>query len=75
MTERVRQPDVRDAVTAAIGDEAGAERYRRRLREVRSGTAHASERARPLEFDESGFPLPQRSPGFVERVARLVNPL
>jgi hypothetical protein len=29
----------------------------------------------PLEYDESGFPLEQRPASFVERVARLRNPL
>ena len=31
------------------------------------------EQARPLEYDESGFPLPQDRPGFAQRVARLLN--
>jgi hypothetical protein len=30
-------------------------------------------RARPLEFDRNGFPVAQRTPGFVTRVARLLN--
>jgi hypothetical protein len=30
-------------------------------------------RARPLEFDRNGFPVAQRNPSFVTRVARLLN--
>jgi hypothetical protein len=29
---------------------------------------------RPLEFDDNGFPIPQRTPSFVTRVARLLRP-
>lgn len=36
--------------------------------------ASANERARPQEFDARGFPVPQRNPRFLERVARLLNP-
>ena len=32
-------------------------------------------RARPLEFDRNGFPVAQRNPTFVTRVARLLNAL
>jgi hypothetical protein len=31
------------------------------------------EASRPLEYDESGFPLPQQRPGFAQRVARILN--
>ena len=31
-------------------------------------------RPRPLEFDANGFPVAQRNPSFVSRVARLLNP-
>ena len=52
---------------------SGAERYRRYRREAASGNSGASNGARPLEFDESGFPVPQRGRSFVERVARLLT--
>jgi hypothetical protein len=52
----------------------GLRRYEQRQREVKSGLGRSSEWAHPLEFDESGFPIPQRRPGFVERVARLLAP-
>lgn len=38
------------------------------------GYGRATERARPREFDSKGFPIPQRSRSFLERVARLLNP-
>jgi hypothetical protein len=52
-----------------------AERYARYQREIRSGNGRANGGPRPREFDESGFPIPQRNPSFVERIARLLNPL
>jgi hypothetical protein len=33
----------------------------------------APNRARPLEFDESGFPIPQGTPGLAQRIGRLIN--
>jgi hypothetical protein len=51
------------------------ERYERYQREVRSGARRLPAGARPREFDENGFPIPQRSPSFLDRVGRLLNPL
>ena len=34
-------------------------------------TSEAVDRPRPLEFDRNGFPVVQRPPDFVTRVARL----
>jgi hypothetical protein len=56
----------------ALRERAGVERYQLYQRAVRSGTRVG---ARPREFDENGFPVPQRSPNFIERVGRLLNPL
>jgi hypothetical protein len=64
---------LRGAVEAILDDQAGAEKYRQAQREATSGNRDA-DGARPLEFDESGFPIPQRRTSFVERVARLLNP-
>jgi hypothetical protein len=50
-----------------------AQRYDQRQREIRSGTS-ANARPRPREFDANGFPLPQESTSFLDRVARLLNP-
>jgi hypothetical protein len=54
---------------------AKAERYKLYQREVRSGRVNGDGGARPREFDESGFPIPQRNLSFVDRIARLLNPL
>jgi hypothetical protein len=62
------------ALLAVAGEASAGERYLRHLREVRSGSARAEERARPREFDAKGFPVPQRSRSFLERVAQLLNP-
>ena len=62
-------------VARARLERAGAERYRRYQSEMRSGRGHPAHRARPQEFDANGFPIPQRNPGFLDRVARLLNPL
>jgi anti-sigma regulatory factor (Ser/Thr protein kinase) len=61
------------AVGAFLAEEAGAASYRRAQRDALRGRVTRSG-ARPLEFDESGFPIPQRASGFVERVARLLKP-
>jgi hypothetical protein len=55
-------------------ERAGAERYQRYQRDVRSGNGRTGDRARPPEYDANGFPIPQRNPSFLERVARLLNP-
>lgn len=74
MTEPARQRELVDALEAALGEQAGAARYRRSQRQVRRGRAETVDRPRPLEFDENGFPVAQRSPSFVTRVARLLSP-
>jgi hypothetical protein len=69
-----QQPRPREASRAMKpASLSGAERYQRYQREATSGNRRASNGARPLEFDESGFPVPQRGPGFFERVARLLT--
>jgi hypothetical protein len=49
------------------------ERYRRRQLQVRRARTETQDRPRPLEFDENGFPIAQRTPRFVTRVARLLS--
>jgi hypothetical protein len=56
---------------AAEDNSARAARYRRAQERARSGRAEEAGWPRPLEFDESGFPIRQRYPGFAVRVARL----
>jgi hypothetical protein len=74
MNGRARQRNLGDAFAAALREQDGAERYRRRQRHVRRGKAEPVERPRPLEFDANGFPVAQRFPSFVTRVARLLSP-
>jgi hypothetical protein len=74
MNEQVRQRELGDALRAVHREWAGAERYRRFQRQATNGRAETADRARPLEFDESGFPIPQRTPSFARRVARLLSP-
>ena len=71
MTEEERRRRLDDAVRTALSEQAALERYRRS--QARRRSADLAGRARPLEFDESGFPIPQRSAGFAARVARLVR--
>jgi hypothetical protein len=63
-----------DTLATALREEAGSARYQRRQRQLRRGGAAAVDHPRPLEFDERGFPIAQRIPSFVARVARLLNP-
>ncbi len=74
MSNEARQRELRVAVERALREQLGAERYRRHQLEMTSGRARSTEGARPIEFDESGFPLPQHNSSFVQRVARLLNP-
>jgi hypothetical protein len=68
MNGRERQRELDDAM-----------RYRpqprqpRQPRQLRRETAGAVEHPRPLEFDGNGFPIAQRIPSFVTRVARLLS--
>ena len=56
----------------ARNERTGAERYLLRQLALRRGRDPAGA-PHPLEYDESGFPLPQRNSSFVKRVARLLN--
>ena len=50
-----------------------AARYELKQRELRSGARRAVDGPRPQEFDTNGFPVPQPSTSFVQRVARLLD--
>ena len=63
----------RTSVERALAENAARQQYEQRLREIRRGPRRSEERPRPLEFDESGFPIPQPAGGFVQRVGRLLN--
>jgi hypothetical protein len=62
MVVRGRQRESGDAVAVAPG------RW-----QLRRESAEAVEHPRPLEFDGNGFPIAQRIPSFVTRVARLLS--
>lgn len=73
MNGHVRQREWDDALAVIVNERAGRERYRRRQLQVRRGRTETQDRPRPLEFDENGFPIAQRTPSFVTRVARLLS--
>jgi hypothetical protein len=75
MSDHAPQRNLDDALDAALAEQVGAARYERYQREVRNGMPNAADRARPQEFDTNGFPIVQRSRSFLDRVARLLNPL
>jgi hypothetical protein len=73
MNGRGRQRELGDAVAAALKQQPGVERYQARPRQLRLETAEPVEHPRPLEFDGNGFPIAQRIPSFVTRLARLLS--
>lgn len=73
MNRDARGRELDDAFSVVRKELAGAETYRRRQAQVRRGRTNTADRPRPLEFDENGFPVAQRTPSFVNRVARLLS--
>jgi hypothetical protein len=73
MTEHARQRELGDPSTAAFGEHA-AERRQTPKTQVSRGSTDVSDRAHPLEFDENGFPVVQRTRSFFARVAELRSP-
>ena len=71
MAEQARQHDLADARGDAQREMTGAERHAPLHELAGNGRVEAVDRPGPLEFDESGFPIAQRTPRFAERVARL----
>jgi hypothetical protein len=63
----------RAALEAALVAQAGFTRYQLAQREARNALRNHN-RAHPLEFDESGFPIKQERLSFAARVARLLSP-
>jgi hypothetical protein len=74
MNGQARQRELGDALAAALEQQPHLESYRRRQQQVQPAKAETVDRPRPLEFDGNGFPVSQRSPTFVTRVARLLSP-
>jgi hypothetical protein len=66
-------PHPRSFLRAVEGLLAEEDQTYARYRRSRRRTKQRPDTARPLEYDESGFPLPQDRPGFAQRVARLLN--
>jgi hypothetical protein len=73
MAGDVRRREMIRAVEAALDEVKGAERYRLSQREIRRGRMTADERPHPLEYDENGFPAPQRVASFTSRIRRLIT--
>jgi hypothetical protein len=75
MGEQARPRQQAPVLHAVFNGQWGAERGGRRNGRGRVGSRDtgAADRAHPLEFDENGFPVAQRSAGFGERVDRLLN--
>jgi len=63
----------RESVERALNEREGAERHKLRQREIMRGGSPGEGRAHPLEFDASGFSIPQPVSSFVRRVGRLIN--
>jgi hypothetical protein len=74
MSQQAQMRNGRAPMTRARGELTSRARYRRSQALARNGPGELADRPHPLEFDESGFPIAQRSGGFVERVARLLSP-
>jgi hypothetical protein len=75
MSNRARERKLGDALRAVLGHKAGATRYDHYQPEFRRGSARRPDGPHPREYDANGFPVPQRTTSFVERVARLRNAL
>jgi hypothetical protein len=73
MAQQTWQRKLGFALEAAVPDRRDAEQNGGARRRVKPGRATDPDRAHPLEFDESGFPIPQDNPSFAARVARLLN--
>jgi hypothetical protein len=74
MNGHQQQRELGDVLALLLQEQAGADRYRRRQARMRRSRTETLDRARPLEFDESGFPISQRSPSFDNRITRLLSP-
>jgi hypothetical protein len=72
MAEQVRMPGLPDAVESYLREEARAA-YRSSLRGA--SRPEGDDRAHPLQFDESGFPIRPGGRGIAGRIRRLLNPL
>jgi hypothetical protein len=74
MSDQAEERGFDRSLERALSERAGAERYGQRQRQARRGREGAGDHARPLEFDESGFPIRQRNSTFLARVNRPLSP-
>jgi len=68
---QARRRKRRASVERALNERDGAQRYKLSQREIRRGEGAGEGRSHPLEFDASGFSIPQPISSFVQRVRRL----
>jgi hypothetical protein len=72
MSDEARELELDRSLERALTEDAGA--GRRGQRQARIRAAGPGDYPRPLEFDESGFPIRQRNSTFLARVTRLLSP-
>jgi hypothetical protein len=72
MNDQSPSPGTRQTLDVYLREEARLISVQRRQLERWQG-GRAPTRAHSLEFDESGFPLPQHPAGFVERIRHLLS--
>lgn len=68
---RTALPEYRDAIRQEIQAGAMFGDFERSIDQLADPASAAADPPLPLEFDNDGFPLSQRRPDFVTRVARL----
>ena len=68
MSEQARQRALDSALQTALLEQVGALRYWQKQERARRGVG-AADQAHPLRFDESGFPIKQRSSNLAQRLA------
>jgi hypothetical protein len=68
----LREPPRRRARPMARASARSEGDKRRRAREGRTFRRPAVGEGRPTEYDESGFPIPQRLPSYAQRVRRRI---
>jgi hypothetical protein len=65
MAHRTHQQDVLEAVELLLSQQP--------RRPARTEAIRRTGNGRPIQYDESGYPIPQDRPNFAKRVARLLN--
>jgi hypothetical protein len=73
MPTQAQQRQWRHSVEHLLKELDASKRYDSRQRELKRGRPSSDARARPLEFDRNGIPIPQPLPSFMRRVSRLIS--